>query len=232
MNQTIQDLKQQAAEHAVKLIESGMIVGLGTGSTAILAVQRLAQLLEQGQLQNIVGVPTSIGIEQEAQRLGIPLATLAEHPTIDLTIDGADEVDPLLDVIKGGGGALLREKIVAQATRRQVIIVDETKLSPELGTQWAIPIEVISFGWESQYHFLEELGAEVTQRMNGDVPFLTDHKNYILDANFGPISDPYELARQLNGRVGIVEHGLFLSMVTDVIVASSEGIQHAQKDES
>jgi len=208
MNQTIQDLKQQAAEHAVKLIESGMIVGLGTGSTAILAVQRLAQLLEQGQLQNIVGVPTSIGIEQEAQRLGIPLATLAEHPTIDLTIDGADEVDPLLDVIKGG------------------------KLSPELGTQWAIPIEVISFGWESQYHFLEELGAEVTQRMNGDVPFLTDHKNYILDANFGPISDPYELARQLNGRVGIVEHGLFLSMVTDVIVASSEGIQHAQKDES
>ena len=226
MSQNIQNLKQQAAEHAVTFIESGMIVGLGTGSTAILAVRRLAQLLHEGQLQNIVGIPTSVGIEQEALKLGIPLTTLEEHPTVDLTIDGADEVDPQLDVIKGGGGALLREKIVAQATQRQVIIVDDSKRSDALGTKWAIPIEVISFGWGSQQHFLEGLGAEVKLRMAGDAPFVTDHGNYILDSNFGPIADPYELDEQLNRRVGIVEHGLFLNLVTDVIVASPEGIQH------
>lgn len=222
-----QQLKQQAAEYAVQFVESNMIVGLGTGSTAILAVRHLAHLLDTKQLINVVGVPTSLHIEEAAREIGIPLATLEEYPAVDLTIDGADEVDPQLDVIKGGGGALLREKIVAQATRRQVIIVDESKPSQNLGTKWAVPIEVIPFGWGSQAAFLESISKNVTLRKTetGDV-FRTDHGNLILDCDFGPISDTHALAEQLNQRTGIVEHGLFLDMVTDLIVAGVGGIEH------
>lgn len=227
MNNKQQELKQQAAEYAVNFIESGMVVGLGTGSTAILAVHHIAKLLECGDLTDIVGISTSIRTEEAALELGIPLTTLEEQPIIDLTIDGADEVDPQLDVIKGGGGALLREKIVAQATKRQVIIVDESKPSQMLGTKWAIPIEVIPFGWGSQAAFLKSLSKTVMPRKtdSGDV-FKTDHGNLILDCDFGPIEDTHKLAEQLNHRAGIVEHGLFLDMVTDVIIASESGIEH------
>lgn len=232
MTVQIQALKQAAADKAVTFIESGMVLGLGTGSTAILAVRRIAERLDQGILQNIVGVPTSSVIGQEARRLGIPLATLEEHPIVDLTIDSADEVAPNLDLIKGGGGALLREKIVAQASRREIIIVDDSKLSPVLGTAWALPVEVISFGWGTQQKFLEELGAEVILRTNADgTPFKTDQGNLILDVNFGPIAQPIELARALNDRIGIVEHGLFLGITTDLLVASEYGVDH-QRTES
>lgn len=225
----VTNLKQQTAYRAVEFVESGMVVGLGEGSTALWAVRRIGELIRAGQLSNIVGVPASLNIEREALKLGIPLTTLEQHPVIDLTIDGADEVDPDLNLIKGGGGALLREKIVAQATRREIIVVDESKLVEKLGTNWAVPVEVIPFGWKSQASFLESLGAQVTRReRNGEV-FITDQGNYILDLRFGPIANAYALDEQIRARAGIVEHGLFLDLATDVIVASPDGIQHLRR---
>lgn len=224
-------LKQQAAHRAVEHIESGMVVGLGHGSTAILAVQRLGELLRTDQLRDIICVPCSIQTESEARWLDIPLTTLDEHPVVDLTIDGADEVDPYLDLIKGGGGALLREKIVAQSSRREIIVVDETKLSPTLGTQWPVPVEVISFGLRSQIAYLESLGAGVSLRQSDDgTPFQTDQGNMILDCQFGPIPEPGLLAHELQRRVGIVEHGMFLGLASEVIVADQEGIRHLTRE--
>jgi ribose 5-phosphate isomerase A len=226
----ILELKKRAAECAVEFVESGMVVGLGHGSTAIFAVRRIAQLLHEGQLQDILGVPCSRQLEENARQMGIPLTTLDEHPVIDLTIDGADEVDPHLNLIKGGGGALLREKIVAQASRREIIVVDETKLSPALGTHRPVPVEVIPFGWRSQALYLESLGARVEVRRNSDgALFHTDQGNLILDCHFGPISDPAQLAARLNERAGIVEHGLFVGLATDVIVAGVEGVRHLRR---
>ena len=223
----IQKLKQQAAERAVECIESGTVVGLGHGSTASFALQRIAALLKTGALKDIIGVPCSLQVEEEARQLGIPLGTLDEHPIIDITIDGADEVDPNLDLIKGGGGALLREKIVAQASRREIIVVDESKLSPALGTRWPVPVEIIPFGWRSQISFLESLGASVSVRQaSGGRRFITDQGNLILDCNFGPLQQPTMVARELSQRTGIVEHGLFLGLTTDVIVAGEKGVRH------
>jgi ribose 5-phosphate isomerase A len=230
LNADIVQFKQQAGWYAVRFVESGMVVGLGHGSTAIFAVRRIARLLHEGRLRDIIGVPCSRQVEEDARRLGIPLTTLDEHPVIDLTIDGADEVDPDLNVIKGGGGALLREKIIAQASRREIIVVDESKLSPALGTHWPVPVEVAPFGWRSQAAFLDSLGAEVILRLNSDgSPFDTDQGNLILDCHFGPISDPAQLAARLNERAGIVEHGLFLGSATDVVVAGVEGVRHLKR---
>lgn len=218
-------LKQQAAYQAVEQIESGMIVGLGTGSTAIWVVRRLAEWLRLGKRTHVIGVPTSQQTADEAHRLGIPLATLDEQPVIDLTIDGADEVDPQLDLIKGGGGALLREKIVAQASRRLLIVIDETKCSAQLGTRWPVPVEVIPFGWRSQARYLESLGAQVQLRQTTTgANFTTDQGNLIVDCNFGPLVDPAHLADQLKGRTGIVDHGLFLGLAAEVIVAGAAGV--------
>jgi ribose 5-phosphate isomerase A len=225
------ELRKRAAERAVELIEPGMVVGLGHGSTAILAVQRIAELLKEGKLSDVIGVPCSSQVEEAARNLGIPLTTLEEHPGIDLTIDGADEVDGNLDLIKGGGGALLREKIVAQASRREVIVVDESKLSPALGTHRALPVEVIPFGWQSQALYLESLGATVILRKdNNEKTFVTDQNNLILDCGFGPIANPDGLADALNARTGIVEHGLFLGLATDLIVAHAEGVYHRTRN--
>jgi ribose 5-phosphate isomerase A len=226
-------LKQQAADQVLTYIRSGMVVGLGAGSTALLAVRGLAAKLSCGGLTGIRGIPCSSVIEAEARRLGIPLTTLEDEQVdddgrvIDLTFDGADEVDPALNVIKGGGGALLREKIVAQATRREIIIVDESKLSPALGTHWAVPVEVIPFGWRTQSAYLESLGAQVHLRPgDNDRPYETDQGNYILDSAFGPIDDPARLAARLDARTGIVCHGLFLQMADEVIVAGAAGIRY------
>ncbi len=227
----IEKLKQQASRYAVDFVKSGMVVGLGHGRTAVFAVRCIAQLLHEGQLQNILGVPCSLQVEGEARCLGIPLTSLDEHPVVEVTIDGADEVDPNLNLIKGGGGALLREKMVAQASRREIIVVDESKLSPALGTHWPVPVEVIPFGWRSQAAYLESLGAKPILRLNSDgTPFKTDQGNLILDCNFGPISDPTQLAARLGERAGIVEHGLFLGLATDVIVAGVEGIRHLKRE--
>lgn len=214
----------------MELVESGMIVGLGSGSTASFAIRRIGALLREGALRNLLGVPTSAATEAEARRLGIPIAEADWAGAIDLTIDGADEVDPALDLIKGGGGALLREKIVAQASRREIIVVDETKLSPSLGTRRAVPVEVLGFGWRSQARYLESLGARVSVRSRPDgAPFASDQGNLILDCAFGPIPRPAELAAELGSRAGIVEHGLFLGLATDLIVAGAAGITHRSR---
>ena len=223
---SISAFKQQAGEYAAGFVESGMILGLGSGSTAIFATRRIAHALHSGELANILGVPTSLATEAAARELGIPLTTLARHPRVDITIDGADEFDPDFNLIKGGGGAHLREKIVAQATERLVIVADDSKQVDQLGTTWAIPVEVIPFGWESQAAYLESLGAKPALRMDGDAPFETDQGNLILDADFGPIADPAGLDAILNARAGIVEHGLFIGMARDVVVAGVGGVRH------
>ncbi len=192
--------KRAAAEHATTFIEAGMVIGLGTGSTAIWAVRKVAALLTSGGLRDIVAVPTSRETESEARRLGIPLTTLEAQPALDLTIDGADEVDPGLRLVKGGGGALLREKIVAQASRREIIVVDEEKLSPALGTHHALPVEVVAFGLGPTRRFVESLGAApAVLRTDGGIPFTSDEGNVILDCTFGPIEDPERLAAALVG---------------------------------
>jgi ribose 5-phosphate isomerase A len=224
------ELKQEAAWRAVELVESGMVVGLGSGSTAGFATQRIAARIRAGELENIVGIPSSDNTGRLAKQLGIPLADFDEHQQIDVNIDGADEVDPELNLIKGGGGALLREKVVAQASRRSIIIVDETKLSPQLGTNWAVPVEVIAFARKVEEKYLMSLGASVTtRRLEDGNYFRTDQNNLILDADFGPISDAAELANLLGGRAGIVEHGLFLGLASEVVVAGAEGVRHLKR---
>jgi ribose 5-phosphate isomerase A len=217
-------LKQAAAESAVALVEDGMILGLGTGSTARLAVDTLGKRVAAGL--RVIGIPTSEVTEQQARSLGIPISSLDEHPGINLTIDGADEVELLtLNLIKGRGGALLREKIVASASQRLVIIVDESKLVERLGSQFAVPVELVPFGWPAAARRLEALGAKVVLRSGADgKPFVTDGGHYIVDCSFGPIANPIQLERELNDIVGVVEHGLFLQMATQVIVAGRDGV--------
>ena len=226
-SKTIAGWKRQAGEYAVQFVKNGMIVGLGYGSTAIHALRLIGSQIRTGELEGILAVPTSVSIAREAEKEGIPLTTLEAHPEIDLTIDGADEVDPQFNLIKGGGGALLREKIVAQSTHREVIVVDGTKLSPRLGTRFPLPVEVLPFGWSSQQVFLESLGAMVKRRMGkGSEPYTTDAGNFILDCSFGPLDNPASLAASLNARAGIVEHGLFLGLTHDLVVADHEGVRH------
>lgn len=225
----IRELKREAGERAVEFVESGMVVGLGHGSTAIFALRLIARLLQQGELRDVLGIPTSSQVEADARDLGIPLTSLNAHPVIDVTIDGADEVDEAMNLIKGGGGALLREKIVAQASRREIIVVDQTKLSPTLGIQWPLPVEVTPYGRRPQEIFLESLGAEVTLRHTEDgSPFSTDQGNLILDCDFGAIPDPEELAERLEGRAGIVAHGLFLGLVSDLVIGIEGGVEHRE----
>ena len=218
--------KEAAAVRAVDFVESGMKVGLGTGSTAIYATRRIAALLQTGKLRDIIAFATSKATAEEADRLGIPMMGDDLPVNLDLTIDGADEVDPAMDLIKGGGGAHLREKIVAQVSRREIIVVDASKLSPRLGTHWPVPVEVITFGWLSQARFLEDLGARWKVRQGPDgSPFVTDSGNRILDCHFGPIADAQDLASRLDARAGIVEHGLFIGLATDLVVAGEQGIE-------
>jgi ribose 5-phosphate isomerase A len=219
-------LKRKSAEKAVEFIKSGMVLGFGTGSTFTHVLYVLAEKLNSGELENVIGIPSSKRTKKLAVELLIPTDTLANHPEIDLTIDGADEVDEMLNVLKGGGGAHLREKIIAQASKQFIVIVDESKISKDLGEKWAVPIEVIKMAMEVETVFLKSIGAEVKLRKDeaGD-PFITDEGNYILDANFGVIKDPKKLARKLEKRAGIVEHGLFIKMANIVVVAKENEIE-------
>jgi ribose 5-phosphate isomerase A len=217
---------KRAAGHAAadRFVADGMLVGLGSGSTAVWAIRRVGERLQDGSLRDVLGVPTSRASEAEAVGAGIPLTTLDEHPVLDVTIDGADEVSPRLDVIKGGGGAHLREKIVAQASARLVIVVDEGKLVPALGTAFPIPVEVVPMALRPEQGFLEALGARVTVRTAADgTRFVTDEGNHILDADFGPLPEPAVLLDALHSRAGIVEVGLFLDMASCVVVARADG---------
>ena len=218
--------KRAAAERAVEWVESGMTVGLGTGSTAVWAIRAIGAALSDGRLRDIVAIPTSNESDRNARDVGISIVTLAEHPVIDLTIDGADEVDPALNLIKGHGGALLREKVVAQASRREVIVVDDSKPSPRLGTKMSLPVEVIQFAAAIERSYLESLGATVTMRGGDATPFVTDEGNWIYDCDFGPIDDCERLSSLLHERAAIVEHGLFINLTTDVLIATDSGVDH------
>jgi ribose 5-phosphate isomerase A len=221
----IEQLKQAAAELAVGLVENGMIVGLGTGSTAKFAVDALGKRVQEGL--HIVGIPTSEGTARQARGLGIRISSLAEHTQVDLTIDGADEIQRgTLDLIKGHGGALLREKVVASSSHRLIIIADETKLVDQLGTRFAVPVEVVPFGWQAAERKLQKLGAHTTLRPGPDEkPFVTDGGNFIVDCSFSPIEAPAALDEALNSVVGVVEHGLFLKMTSRAIIAGQDGVK-------
>jgi len=222
--------KRLAAFRAAAYVNSEMIVGLGTGSTAKFALERIGARIRAGELTNLLGIPSSRQTEELALALAIPLTTLDDHPEIDLTIDGADEVDRDLNLIKGGGGALLREKVLAQASHRMVVIVDESKRSESLGTRWPLPIEVLPFARQVEENYVKSLGATIKLRSGRDGrPFRTDEGNLILDADFGPIEDPESLSTKLNARAGIVEHGLFIGLAGEVIVAGAGGIEHFRR---
>jgi len=219
--------KREAGFAAVdRYVRPGMVIGLGTGSTAVWAVRRVGELLATGALSDVCAVATSGASAAEASLCGVPLTSLDEHPRLTVTIDGADEVAPSLDLIKGGGGAHLREKVVAQASDQLVIVVDEDKLVPVLGTSFAVPVEVISMAQRPEREFLEFLGATVSLRTAADGSvFVTDEGNHILDAAFGPIGDPAGLLRGLQDRAGIVEVGLFLGLTSLVVVAGPDGVR-------
>jgi ribose 5-phosphate isomerase A len=219
------ELKRAAAERAVDFVESGMVLGLGTGSTAAFFVEVLARRVAAGL--TVIAIPTSERTAAQARRLGIPLTGFAEHRQIDLAVDGADEVQRVsLDLIKGRGGALLREKIVAAASRRFIVVVDRDKLVDRLGTTGPLPVEVVQFGWEVTAGALERLGARPELRRAGSgEPFVTDGGNFILDCLFGAIDNPAETERRINAIVGVVENGLFVGRSSAVIVASEDGIE-------
>lgn len=211
--------KQLAARAAVELVETGSIVGLGSGSTATYALSYLAERIRGGL--RIQGIPTSQRIKQLAEQLEIPLTTLEEHPQIDIDIDGADEIDPELNLIKGGGGALLREKIIASASRRFVVIAESAKQVPCLG-KFPLPVEVIPFAETLIKARIEALGAKVTPRCYAyGNPFVTDEGHHILDCTFGEIADPAGLAQNLSAMPGVVEHGLFIGMAGIALIGKS-----------
>ena len=218
--------KKEAAQAAAQLVQNGMIVGLGTGSTAAYLVSELGRRVAEEGLR-FTGVPTSERTAAQARSFGIPLATLADIKEIDLTIDGADEVQlGTLALIKGHGGALLREKIVASASKRMAVIVDETKLVKRLGGTLAVPVEVVPFGWEATARKLRTMGAGPELRPGvDDKPYVTDGGHYILDCAFGPIADPKKIARELDETVGVVEHGLFLGLAKQVFVGGPGGVK-------
>jgi ribose 5-phosphate isomerase A len=208
--------KGAAGRAAAKLVRDGDIVGLGTGSTAYFAVVALGERVKSGL--KIIGIPTSVQTADLARQLGIPLTTLDEHPAIDITIDGADEVDPKLNLIKGGGGALLREKVVASASKRMVVVADSAKIVPVLG-KFPLPVEVIPFARTVVEKKIVALGASPKLRTKPDgSPFLTDNGNQILDCSFGKIADPPALAVTLSNTPGIVEHGLFIGLASVALV--------------
>jgi ribose 5-phosphate isomerase A len=219
---SIVEQKQMAAAAAVEFVENRMIVGLGTGSTSEFAVRLLAEKVKNGL--KIVGVPSSIATEKLARRLKIPLVSdFGVITKIDLTIDGADEVDPQLNLIKGGGGALTREKIVASRSERVIIIVDEKKLVRRLG-KFSVPVEVVPFGWRSTMEILRRFGARTKLREKAKgASFCTDNGNYIIDCAFGKIKNPLQLAEQLKSIIGVVEVGLFIGCVDLVLVGRSNG---------
>ena len=215
--------KREAAMEAVAMVEDGMVVGLGTGSTAAFAIEGLIARVRGGL--RIAGIPTSERSAAQARAGGIALTDFAHHPRVDLTIDGADEIArDTLDLIKGLGGALLREKIVAAASARLVIIADEPKLVSGLGATLPVPVEVVGFGWQTTALRLEALGARPVLRERNGAPFRTDGGNLILDCHFGAIADPAALERALSGVVGVVETGLFIGMASTALVATPGGV--------
>ena len=215
--------KQRAAEKALELIRDGQVVGLGTGSTAKFAIEGIARLVREGL--SLKGVPTSIATERMARELGIPLIDLNEAGKIDITVDGADEVDPDFNMIKGGGGALTREKLVALASTKRVILVDETKLVSRLGESRLLPIEVLPFARRMSASLLTELGCVANIRLQGETPFVTDNGNSILDCEFGPIDEPGTLEKRIKIIPGVVECGLFIGIADSLVIGFNDRVE-------
>lgn len=225
-------LKEQAALAAVELVESGMLLGLGTGSTAALVVTEIGRRLRTGRLKDLCCIATSDVTARQAHEEGIPLTSFERVSALDLTIDGADEVDPSWNLIKGAGGALLREKIVAQASKLEAIVVDESKLVRRLGERMKLPLEVIPLGWQTHDALLRSLGGIPELRLNADgTPFMTDQGNYTVDVDFrsdaglAALAKPHEVQARLLERAGIVETGLFLGLTSILIVAARDGVR-------
>ncbi|MCK4718780.1 MAG: ribose 5-phosphate isomerase A [Thermoplasmata archaeon] len=219
--------KKVAGEHAARYVKDGMVVGLGSGSTIVPAVRRIAERMREEEM-DIIGIPTSEATASLARELDIPISVLEEHPVVDLTIDGADEVDPNLQLIKGLGGALVREKIVAAATKREIIVVDDRKMVPFLGSRSPLPVEVVPFCWQSTRRLVETVGCRPMLRENvakvgGDVVYTTDNGNYILDCDFERIDHPHDIEVRLNNMPGVVENGLFLDIASVVIIGYDNG---------
>jgi ribose 5-phosphate isomerase A len=220
---TAEELKRKAADAALAYVKPGMVLGLGTGSTARLFLEGVARLVADGM--DVKGVPTSLATAEAAKQLGIPLTSLEESLWLDLCVDGADEVDRGLNLIKGLGGALFREKIVAAASKQFVVIVDKSKLSSRLGTKAPVPVEAHPFGWKNVSAALQNLGAKVELRQKDGEPFRTDNGNHVLDANFGPIQGAAKLALRISAIPGVVGHGMFLGMAHAVLVGSEKGVR-------
>ena len=224
MNDEQQQAKKTVGERAAAMVEGGMRLGLGTGSTAAYAIEALGRRIRDEGLA-VVGTPTSFAAERLARRHQIPLATLDELDELDLAFDGADEVDPALNLIKGRGGAHTREKVVATLARRFLVLVDESKLASRLGSQHPVPVEVLPMALAPVSRALEKLGADPVLRMAKckDGPVVTDQGFWIIDARFEAIDDPADLDGRLNALPGVLGHGLFIGLVTDVLVGTSGG---------
>jgi ribose 5-phosphate isomerase A len=221
------ELKRQAALAALDEIRSGMIVGLGTGSTAAHFIRELGAKVRAGL--KVAGIPTSEDSRRLAEEVGVPLTTFKEHPEIDVTVDGADEVSPALDLIKGLGGALVREKIVARASKRVVIVVDDAKLVEKLGTKTVIPVEVIPLATDRVVLQLKEWGGEARIREKNGQWFISDNGNVILDWKHGVIEEPANLEKELKLLTGVVDSGIFAGVAQRVIVAASSGIRNLER---
>ena len=216
--------KRAAAARAVTEVEDGMVLGLGSGSTAAFAIEALAARIAKGL--RVVGIPTSETTAALARRLGVPLTSFAEHRRIDVAIDGADQVERgTLNLVKGRGGALLREKIVASASDRMIVVVDETKLVDRLGANTPLPVEIVSFGWQTVLDRLAAIGCEPRLRLVGDKPFTTDGGNCIVDCAIAEIPDPAALEARLSAIIGVVESGLFIGLASKIVVGRSAGVE-------
>jgi ribose 5-phosphate isomerase A len=225
----IEELKRVAGCRAAEFIQDGMVIGLGSGSTARYATLHIAERLHKGSLRDMIAIPTSEDTARLAREHGIPLSTLDVYSEIEITIDGADEVDPDFNLIKGHGGFLLREKIVAGATRREIIVVDDSKLVERLGSRFAVPVEVVRFGWRQAERTLSRIARRVSLRLVGGEPRVTDEGNYILDCTFERIDDPRALSGEINNIPGVVENGLFVGMADMVVVASPTDVRILEK---
>ncbi|MEM0492352.1 MAG: ribose-5-phosphate isomerase RpiA [Candidatus Thermoplasmatota archaeon] len=215
-------MKKLAAEKAVEYVEDDMVIGLGTGSTISYTIKKLGAMVKNGL--RIEAIPTSQQTKKLATENGIPLIELDESTLIDLTIDGADEVDSDLNLIKGGGGALTREKIVAYHSKKVMIVIDESKIVKRLGCDFPVPVEVVRFGWSATKKAVEHLGGKCELRRIMDEVYITDNQHYIIDCDFGPIVNPEELDSAIRSIPGVIETGLFIGLVDNVIVGSSQGI--------
>lgn len=224
---TTEDEKRIAGEAAAGLVEDGMAIGLGTGTTVRYFIERLGVIIKQGV--KVTGVPTSIQTEKLAKMSGITIATLSDHPRLDLAVDGADEVDSRLNLIKGMGGALFREKIVAKAAKRFVVVVDSSKVVTHLGERTPVPVEVHVYGWKATIDWLRGLGCTPTLRKQLSTPYITDNGNFIVDCSFGRIEDPAALESRINNVPGVVQNGIFVNMADLALIGKNGSVERIER---